>query len=235
MKSLYVYAVLAGGAGVTPGAGVARERVRVSRCGTVFVAVGAVPAVPALSARTVRAHDAVVRRLAVRAPAVLPVRFGTVFADRAALFRSLRAREGALREALELVDGREQMTLRLYGKTGQPTDEDDVAESRGDAAAADVGNGAGGVGTRYLTRRARLQRIPALTRLRPFLASVVVAERVERQAVPPLLASAYHLIPRGASEDYRAALARARRALGPVRVHVTGPWPAYAFTPGPGA
>jgi hypothetical protein len=231
MTSLYVYAVLAAPPGVAVGVGVRREAVRVTRCGRLFVAVGAMPAAPLITARAVRVHDAVVRRLAARVDAVLPARFGTVFQDRAALARALAEREGTLREALRLVEGREQMTLRLYGEAAQPESDVRISGSRDDDETTD----AGGAGTRYLARRVRGRDLPALARLRPFLARVVVAERVERHAAPPLLASAYHLIPRGTSKDYRAEVARAGRALAPLRLRVSGPWPAYAFAPAPAA
>jgi len=229
MTSLYVYAVLA----QRPrkqiaGVGVARERLRVGRYGCLFAVVGAVRAVPTVSPRAVRAHDAVVRRVMVSADAVLPVRFGTVFHGRAALARSLAERESALCEALRLVEAREQMTLRVYG------DAADVTPGEREIAGAPA-HPVGGAGTRYLARRALANHVPALTRLRPFLGALVVAERAERHGKPPLLASAYHLIPRGASDEYRAALARAEPALAPLRVRVSGPWPAYAFTPGPAA
>jgi len=243
--TLYVYAMLARSPRIATGAGVARERVRIVRCGRLFVAVGAVRTAPELSARAVRIHDAVVRRLAARGDAVLPARFGTVFADRAALARVLADRAGVLRKALRLVEGREQMTVRLYGEPG-------AAEPAGGAGIADagdedaltgvddetterVGDGADGAGMRYLARRARRYEVPALAQLRALLGGVVVAERVERHAAPPLLASAYHLIPRGASTDYRTRVMRATPALAPLRVRVSGPWPAYAFVPEPAA
>jgi hypothetical protein len=236
MTSLYVYAVLAAPPRVAVGVGVRREAVRVTRCGRLFVAVGAMPAAPPITARAVRVHDAVVRRLAARVDAVLPARFGTVFQDRAALARALAEREGTLREALRLVEGREQMTLRLYGEAAQLESDVRISGSRDDDETTEGGDdGAGGAGTRYLARRLRGRDLPALARLRPFLARVVVAERVERHAAPPLLASAYHLIPRGTSKDYRAEVARAGRALAPLRVRVSGPWPAYAFAPAPTA
>jgi Gas vesicle synthesis protein GvpL/GvpF len=236
MTSLYVYAVLAEPPGVAAGVGVRRETIRVTRCGGVFVAVGAMAAAPPVTARALRLHDAVVRRLAARVDAVLPARFGTVFRDRAALARALGEREGALHEALRLVEGREQMTLRLYGEAAQLGSDVRISESRDDEGMTEgADDGAGGAGTRYLARRVRDRDLPALARLRPFLAGVVVAERVERHAAPPLLASAYHLIARGTSKDYRAEVARAGRALAPLRVRVSGPWPAYAFAPAPAA
>ncbi|HEY3067681.1 MAG TPA: GvpL/GvpF family gas vesicle protein [Methylomirabilota bacterium] len=230
--SLYVYAVLARSPRAAMGIGIGRARVRIMRCGGLFVAVGAVRTAPVMSARAVRMHDAVVRRLAAGVEAVLPARFGTVFADGTALARSLAERETALRVALRLVEGREQMTLRVYGATAAAPPAPDGSGDPHDDGGAET-RGARGSGTRYLAGRARRHQVAALAQLRPFLGGVVVAERVERHAAPPLVASAYHLIPRGASKDYRSRLTRASPALAPLRVRVSGPWPAYAFAPGP--
>ncbi len=46
-----------------------------------------------------------------------------------------------------------------------------------------------------------------------------------------LLATVYHLIERGSVAAYSRALAEASSRLSGVRVAVSGPWPAYAFTP----
>jgi len=162
-----------------------------------------------------RRHDAALRRLSARAGAVLPVRFGTVVADVPSLARALAPRAAGLREALALVAGHEQMTLRVYG---EPASGDDESEN------------AGGAGQRYLARRLRAQRTPEVDPLRRALRGLVIAERVERHDRPPLLASVYHLVRRGDSERYLATVAAASGRLD-VRVSPSGPWPAYAFAP----
>ena len=73
--------------------------------------------------------------------------------------------------------------------------------------------------------------MPEIAPLRSALAPLVLAERAERHDRPPLLASVYHLVPRGRSRAYRRAVATARARLGAVRLSVTGPWPPYAFAP----
>ena len=65
--------------------------------------------------------------------------------------------------------------------------------------------------------------------LRPWLEPLVRAERVTRHDTPPLIASVYHLIDRGAGAAYLAAVERV--ALAAARVVATGPWPPYAFAP----
>jgi hypothetical protein len=39
----------------------------------------------------------------------------------------------------------------------------------------------------------------------------------------------YHLVPRGSVAAYRRSLSNAAVAAG-VQIHVSGPWPAYAFS-----
>ena len=220
MSDVYVYALL--GEAPPPGAGLREEPLRVVRVGELVAAVGDMTDPPVVSEATLRAHDAVVRRLADAVDAILPVRFGSLLSE-SSLADLLTARAPELSEALALVAGRAQMTLRVLGETSAP------AETPRDDACAD----ALGPGARYLAaRRAEWRRAraaPELTPLRPVLAALVRAERVTRHDTPPLLASVYHLIDRGAAAAYRAAIEDAD--LGAVRVVATGPWPPYAFAP----
>ena len=178
--------------------------------------------------RALRAHDAVVRRTARIAPAVLPVRFGTLVASERALVALLDEWSDELLAALALVDGRCQMTLRLFAPAGfVPLSE----ESGAPDPAAVEGNLSG---TSYLEGRARAharaQSAPELEPLREALASIVAAERITRHDQGPLLLTAYHLIPRGAAPAYRKLLQR-HAALLHARATVSGPWPPYAFVP----
>ena len=178
--------------------------------------------------RALRAHDAVVRRTARIAPAVLPVRFGTLVASERSLVALLDEWSDELLAALALVDGRCQMTLRLFAPAGfVPLSE----ESGAPDPAAVEGNLSG---TSYLEGRARAharaQSAPELEPLREALASIVAAERITRHDQGPLLLTAYHLIPRGAAPAYRKLLQR-HAALLHARATVSGPWPPYAFVP----
>jgi hypothetical protein len=220
---LYVYALLGEAPHTALGLGLAGEPLRLVACGAVHAVTGELAAGPSPEPGALRAHDSVVRAVAAAAPAVLPVRFGTLLADEATLAGALRARAAELGTALALVAGREQMTVRLFGEAAP-------AEEREAPATA----GAPGPGTRYLGERLREQRrsLPAIERLRTALAPLVHAARVEPHDTPPLLASVYHLVSRGSADRYRAALAAACADLHPLRVAVTGPWPPYAFAPG---
>lgn len=211
---IYVYAIVAG-ARRTPGVrGFGRARVRVVRAGGVTAAVATLARGPAPTPSAFRTHDRVVRALARSADAVLPVRFGSTMADASALAQVLRVRARALRPALGLVRGREQMTLRVFS-----------------AAAAARTPAPRGSGARYLTARRRTARVAELDPLRRALGGLVRAERVERHRAAPLLASVHHLIPRGRDAAHRAAIARAAAHLPALAVRASGPWAPYAFAP----
>jgi hypothetical protein len=170
-----------------------------------FALAGAVGDAPPMTADSIRSHEAAVRRLAGACDAFLPARFGSVV-ERLVL----AGRRDELLEALSLVRGREQMTLRVYGTLPS------VPAS-------------GGPGTRYLEERRRANALPELAPLRAALSDLVRAERLEPHAEPGLLASVYHLIDRGRSPEYLRAVEAVR--IEPLRLSVSGPWPAWSFTP----
>jgi len=184
------------------------EPLRIIARGSLEAVCGEPP--PPLSAEALRAHEAAVRRIADEAQACLPARFGASAADENELLQALGAREQELRDALELVRGREQMSLRVHGVAAAPAR-------------------AGGPGTRYLEGRRRATRLPELDPLRASLSAVIRAERVEPHEDAGLIASVYHLIDRGASADYRRAVENA--ALEGVRLSLSGPWPPWSFAP----
>lgn len=219
MSDVYVYALLA--EAPPPAAGLCDEPLRAVRIGDLIAAVGDMADRPSVNEATLRAHDAVVRRLADAVDAILPVRFGSLLSE-SSLTTLLTSRARELRDALVLVAGREQMTLRVLGDAARPEAVTDVA------GAADLGPGA-----RYLaTRRAewrRAREVPEITSLRPALEPLVRAERVTRHDASPLLASVYHLIDRGSAAVYRDVVERWPQT--PVRLAASGPWPPYAFAP----
>ena len=226
MTGLYVYAVVEADARVA-GAGLDEEPLRLVPCGDLAAVVGEMPDTPAVDARTLRGHDAVVRAVAQHADAILPARFGCFVKDETALRDAVTPRARELTEALRLVRGCEQMTVRVYG-TEAATPAADEPTTAGPAAGARPG-------TDYLVNRQRDRRrarqVPELDPVRPALATIVRDERAQRHRTPPLLASVYHLIERGQAATYQETLTRAAASLGGVRLTASGPWPPYAFAP----
>jgi len=220
---LYLYALVDGEPSGPLGEGIAGEPLSLLPRGGVSAVAGALPARPSPDCETLERQDAVVRRLAERFGAILPARFGEAFADEAALAGRLDPREREIAEALALVRGCVQMTLRVFGEP-EPAPEPDTA--------------GGGPGTRHLAARRRQREwahsLPEIDPLRAALHPLLRAERIERHgAAGPLVGTAYHLIPRAQAGAYLEALEAARGRIGGRRVAATGPWPPYAFAPEP--
>jgi len=221
-RTLYVYGIAARRP-ARLGRGLGRERLR-TVAGRGFVAIaGELEAPPMPEPAALRAHDAVVRRLARTCPAFLPARFGWTLAE-PELRAALAPHRGELKAALEEVRGCVQMIVRVFGET--------AAEHGPETPPAAAGRGPG---TTYMLERARAwqqaESLPELDPLRARLTGLLRAERQERHGQAGLVGTAYHLVERGRLRTYRARVRSAAAALGPVRVRVTGPWAPYAFGP----
>ena len=127
------------------------------------------------------------------------------------------------REALRLVAGREQMTLRVT-----------VADTQRLPRATPKSSSTPGPGRRYLTARLMRSRVPQdpnLRALRRRLATLVQKERFQLKDAGRT-ATLYHLIERGQSAAYlRKVRAFSERHPG-VKLTASGPFPPYAFAPG---
>jgi hypothetical protein len=170
-------------------------------------------AMPEATAANLKKHDRAVRRIARSCSAVLPFRFGSIVADRAALGALLEPVAPSVARALDLVRDAKQFTLRVYGKA---------------AARPKAGRGQG-PGTRFLNERLRAHLVPEIEGVTLATKPFVRAARTHRHDRAPLLASVYHLVARTDVRRYRAALAASSKALLGVRIETTGPWPPYAF------
>jgi hypothetical protein len=217
---VYLYALLSGVPACETGVGVCAEPLRIVSTGGLVALVGDVAEPPEATAITLRAQDAVLRRLATVLDAVLPARFGTIVADDAALADALAPRQPQITRALGRVAGCEQMTVRVWGEAPA-------------VPSVPIARPAGGPGARYLADRRhaheRARQVPELEPLRRRLGELVREERVERHDRPPLLATVQHLVLRGAGGRYVDEVNAAREGLRPWRVSVTGPWLPYAF------
>jgi hypothetical protein len=226
--SLYLYALTRAGAGDPLDAGLEGKPLRRLDVGPVAAIVGDLEA-PAVTPETLAAHDAVVRRLAESLPALLPARFGQTVPDEPTLNAWLADRERDVVEALALVQGCVQMTLRVFAGPEAP----ETLPPEPAAVPEDLGPGA-----RFLHARrdaaARARALPEIAPLREALRPFLRAERIERPAETAgrLRATAYDLVTRDEAEAYVRTVAETAPRLAGWRVTATGPWPAYAFAPG---
>jgi hypothetical protein len=191
------------------------DSVRFVKVGALAVACGDTERAPELSEATLRARDRLVRELAASCDAILPARFGSLVADEAELAEKLAPLSAELAKALDLVRGREQMTLRVFGSAVV------AAPTRATT------------GTEYLAERARAataaRSVAEIAPLRARLAPLVFAERVERHEGIALRATVHHLVARGGSAAYLAAIPGTVEGF---TLRASGPQPPYAFAPG---
>lgn len=213
MSGLYVFALTSGAAGSCPGAGPRLEFVALG--GGVYAAVERLDAPPAATEEALRRQHDVVAALSACVEGLLPARFGA-FADAVDLEALVSRSRDAIVEALELVRGRRQMTLRLLGP-------DAAGDAAGDPAAVRTG-------TEYLEARRREAPVPlpllaAREAVRPFV-------RGERSAAGkgPVAGTLYHLVDRADADGYREAIARLPAGPGGL-LTVSGPWAPFAFAP----
>ena len=214
MTRCYVYA-LTGRA--TPRLRAGGRTIEPVKVGAFYAAVARTGALPTVSADTLAEQHAVVARLFEDVDAMLPMRFGAlVTTDELERFVTRHAVE--LAAAFDLVRGREQMTVRVFAA---------AAASRAPAEWRPSS------GTEYLrSRRAAVRPLPpAADIVRRAVRAFVSAER-SAAGDGRVRATLWHLIGRGRSEEYRAAVARAARRIPPsFWITSTGPWPPFAFAP----
>lgn len=209
----YLYAVVGAGARSPSFAGAFGEPLALVSSGNVQAVVGARAEVPAVTRESLAGHDRVVRALGAEG-AALPARFGQVLDDDA-LAEALRARGETLAEALALVDGCVQMTLRVALESGPNEGEGRARPTSGRA---------------YLEERRALRSPPELAAFQRALSPLARAEKTQVTRAPRVLASLYQLVPKAHVDEWRLTFARARDDSA-TRAQATGPWPPYAFVP----
>jgi hypothetical protein len=217
------------------GNGALGEPLRSIESGLLAAVVGESEGPPRPEPAALTAHDAVVRRLAERFPALLPARFGQWLPDEQTVIDKLAAHGPELAEALAKVAGCVQMTLRVYAREAEPGEP---------APTEPAGASSSGPGTRYMEQRRREaereRTLPEIAPLRDALRPLLRGERIERfdRIGTPgrLRATAYDLIARDAAVTYSRIVAETAPLLGSCwRITASGPWPPYAFTPRPAA
>jgi hypothetical protein len=185
------------------------------------IAIGGIDAIvgrsstPGRSLEDIELQHRIVSRLATRASALLPARFGSVVTE-GALRSLVTERHDEIEEALRLVRNCEQMTLRVYGPAERDGGTDPPSAS----------------GTAYLARRRERahQRPPEVEIIRRELGALARAERAEAGERGVRLV-VYHLVARRQVARYRRRASVLQPLLAPYAVTVTGPWPVFAFVP----
>jgi hypothetical protein len=218
MSTVYVFGLVDAKAGGFTEAG---HRIEFVPAGAVYAAVERLGERPAVSEETLRAQHRIVERIAAKVDAVLPARFGSLV-DLGELDRVVALRRGGIRDALELVRGRTQMTVRLLdavvrAPVAPPPHRGAVTES----------------GTAYLqARRQAGVRVlsPAVAAVTGAVRDIVAAERAEA-GEGRVAATLYHLVGHAGVEKYRKRLAALQAGLDQQTLSISGPWPPFAFVP----
>lgn len=230
MSRIYVYALVDRAFPPIRRRGRTIEVVEIDGAGGVFAAVERTDHLPAVSEAVLEVQHDLVTCIAGVADAILPARFGSLV-DEVELEQLVALRGPSIREALTLVRGRAQMTVRV---SGRGDDEDDGDRGTRGSVAAPVERGAALTGTEYLEQRRAASLGRALPEDTAAIAAAVGHLLVARRSVPGrgrLLVTLYHLIERGTEEAYADALAPVRSRFGESRLTVSGPWPPFAFAP----
>ena len=182
--------------------------------------------VPPTEFGTLKKHQEIVGRLAARAPAILPVRFGTIL-EQEDLEEALREREDEIAEAFDVVRDRVQFTWRTRGKGVRGA----RGASCGAVAAIDVRANGAVSGAEYLRRAARASGPAPPAAYRAL--GVALGPLISRQRYQPATAvtseALYHLVEKKVVSRYLAA-ATALKTPDPPAV-MSGPWAPFAFTP----
>ncbi|HLT69638.1 MAG TPA: GvpL/GvpF family gas vesicle protein [Acidimicrobiales bacterium] len=230
-----VYAVAAGPRRPPGVAGVEGSPVELLDHRALVVAVSRHAAAPPPTRAAALAHAAVCDELQALAEAVLPVRFGAVYADEPALRAALDERHADLAAGLDHVRGRVEVGVRVGW---DPAGGDGDPAPSAPAPPATGAGGGGGPGRAYLldraaeerrrgARRERAERLAAA--VHGAVAPLAADSRHRVLATDGLLLSAAYLVDRP-GVDGLVVRARAVVAEHPgLALLCTGPWPPYHF------
>ena len=201
------------------------HRIEFVKVDSVFAAIERRSAPPTVSEVELRSQHDVVNAIFDRVDDLLPVRFGA-WIETQELADIVGRQKTAIVDALQLVRGRVQMTIRFLSPR---------PEARPDRRSGERAES----GTEYLQARrgAELWMPEEAAALRSAVGDFVVAERISAALDRKLTSfeparlgsvpSLYHLISRDHVPTYMAATQPFERAT----VIVSGPWPPFAFAP----
>ena len=171
-----------------------------------------------------------------RRQAILPARYGCWFGSKAELERSLRTRRAALAEALDGVEGCDEMSVWLRPPDDPPPREGATATAEeNDRSTGPERPGSAyllGRSARYAEQDARRARDAAtIARLRGALDGTYVdcREMKTTPGLPGLLSIAF-LVRRSEMGRFRGAVEALGRGAAGEGLRLTGPWPPYHFS-----
>jgi len=184
-------------------------------------------------------HEAVVEAL-MADRTVLPVRFGTMLADEAAVQAALAAHYADFVAGLERVRGRVELGLRVLSSPEflQLPQSSPKFPSISQRNSEELRGTQGGSGRAYLLarleeerqRQAWRQRAEALAdELHVPLARLAVESTRQVLVTPRLLLTAAYLVEQGRVPTFRQEVEALSAAYPELRFLCTGPWPAYNF------
>jgi hypothetical protein len=179
------------------------------------------PAPLQVDADSALCHEGVVEQLFGQR-ATLPVRFGTVMRDEMLLRQHLEQHEGAYLRALDKVEGRVELGVRVLWN--------DRGAAPGPAARTS--------GRDYLMDRLKEERRDESRRaearsqagtLCAHLSGLAAETALQLTPTPGLLFSAAFLVDREQLDAFGREVGRLELESGSLRFLLTGPWPAYGF------
>ncbi|MBI4607885.1 MAG: GvpL/GvpF family gas vesicle protein [Candidatus Rokubacteria bacterium] len=174
-------------------------------------------------------HETVVEEVMAARP-ILPVRFNTCLRTKKAVIALLEERAQAFGSALERVEGKVEMGLRVLWKAARD------AEVSADQEIEETGPG-----TEYLCGRLREERHRAkllragerlIQEVQPLFRSLAVESWLQRFPTARLLFTGAYLVERYRVDAFREGMAKARKEFPRLSFLLTGPWPPYHFVNG---
>lgn len=173
-------------------------------------------------------HETVVETL-MHDRAVLPVRFGTVLADEAAVHAALAAHSADFVANLQRVRGRVELALRVLWDEGEHPPSDELRQPSVTLPTS---------GRSYMLARleeehrlrAHRQDAEALVSAIDGVLAPLAVESTQRVLITPrLLLTAAYLVERDRVPAFRQEVEAIGAASPGLRFLCTGPWPAYSF------
>jgi len=231
MGGIYLYGIVGSSPDLSQEIrGLGGEPVRLLPRGKVAAVVSRSPLHPwPLDEAHLTLHESVVEELMSSRP-ILPVRFNTLLRAKEAVIALLDERAQAFRSALERVEGKVEMGLRVLweapGKSEIPVNRETWD---------------GNPGTEYLHRRLREERRRAgirgvgervIREVQALFHSLAVESWLQRLPTDRLLFTGAYLVERDRVAAFREDVAKAQQEFSYLRFLLTGPWPPYHFVNG---